>query len=453
MKCLIEFLQDNKQEEIRNRCQLQSDTYEETLENYRDAFLAEIKIIKSWPCNNKRIANKSCKENNNGKKELLLHCETECSEYKKSEYIERIYDVIKKIDNKEIESFFNGIIRVYTAWINGDGSESLKELSTILEGEKLLEFKQDISNTILFRGRTSENILSPWDMFHIPFNKRYLILNQRYSLTGQPLLYLGMSVFDVMNELNVTEDDIEKVNISTFDFKEEFEVYDLTNPFYKYLNENKMQISEMIDNQIEDHTIKSEFFKFILSSICKFKRRVVNPNHAFYEEYVIPQLLAQIVKSKGLKGILYSSTNIKDNIIIYNNTYKNNLAIFTNFKSDNKEKHVYDKTLYDKISISKPFNFKDIKNKEIKMEDVEYICSMLELLSQEEGSKYFKYTSLGYKLKDDFETLKVIEKDGNDINKSKEVSYFHSKIGKFQLYLIYSLVVQRRDECFAGGEK
>ena len=453
MKCLIEFLGDNKQEEIRNRCQLQSDTYEETLENYRDAFLAEIRIIKSWPCNNnKDIINRSRKENNKEKKELLSHCKDECSEYEKSEYIDRIYDVIKKIGNEEIESFFNKIIKVYINWINGNGSKSLKDLSILLGKKKVLKFKQDISNTILFRGRISaaDHHHGICFIYHLI---RYLILNQRYSLTGQPLLYLGMSVFDIMNELNISEENIEKVNISTFDFKEEFEVYDLTNPFYKYFNEGKMQISEMIDYEIEDDIIKSEFFKFILSSICKFKRRVISSNHAFYEEYVIPQLLAQIVKSKGLKGILYSSTNIRDKATIYNTTYKNNLAIFTNFNRHNEEKHVYDKKLYDKILISKPFNFKDIKNKEIKIEDIEYICSMLDIISKDKGSKYFKYTSLQYRLKDDFEILKVYEKDDIDKSKLNEINYFDSKIGKFHLYLIYSLVIQRRDECFAGGEK
>lgn len=451
MKCLIEFLQDNVQEDIRNRCQLQSDTYEETLANYRDAFLAEIKIIKSWPCKNK-VIDKLYEDNYYDEKISLLNCEDKCSKDKNSEYIDRIYKVVEKISDEEIKHFFNKVIEVYINWINGDGSKALKELETLLEEKKVLEFKQDISNKILYRGRISENILSPWDMFHIPFNKRYLILNQRYSLTGQPLLYLGMSVLDILNELNITEDDIEKVNISTFDFKEEFEVYDLTNPFYKYLDENKMRVSEMLDDSVEDNVIKSEFFKFILSSICKFRRRVINCNHAFFEEYVIPQLLAQIVKSKGVKGILYSSTKIRDRATNYNSTYKNNVAIFTNFNSDNNEKHVYDKNLYDKILISKPFNFKDIKNKEIEMKDLEYICNMLNLLSQKEGSKYIKYTSLGYTLKDDFRKVKIVEDCDNTESKMKDVNYFDSKVGKFQLYLIYSLIIQKRDECLSGGE-
>ena len=42
-------------------------------------------------------------------------------------------------------------------------------------------------------------------MFHIPFNKRYLIGNQRYSLTGQPMLYIGSSVIDVAKEIDVKD--------------------------------------------------------------------------------------------------------------------------------------------------------------------------------------------------------------------------------------------------------
>src|SRR5699024_9298261 len=65
---------------------------------------------------------------------------------------------------------------------------------------------------VLFRGRNCNSFLSHWDMFHIPFNRRFLIGNQRYSLVGQPLLYLATSPYCVFKELGGTED----IKISSF---------------------------------------------------------------------------------------------------------------------------------------------------------------------------------------------------------------------------------------------
>ena len=38
-------------------------------------------------------------------------------------------------------------------------------------------------------------------MFHIPFTKRNLIKNQRYSLIGRPMLYLGFTPKYIFKEL------------------------------------------------------------------------------------------------------------------------------------------------------------------------------------------------------------------------------------------------------------
>lgn len=89
-------------------------------------------------------------------------------------------------------------------------------------------------------------------MFHIPFNKRYLIGNQRYSLTGQPLLYLGFSILDVLAELNCDLNEFDKVKLCTYKPNENFRVFDLRNDFYEYLRYNPLD--DLLDDS--DYTKK-----------------------------------------------------------------------------------------------------------------------------------------------------------------------------------------------------
>src|SRR5205823_638449 len=52
------------------------------------------------------------------------------------------------------------------------------------------------------------------DLFHIPFNSRHLITNQRYSFPGLPCLYLGQSLYVCWEELG--RPDLNGVVISRF---------------------------------------------------------------------------------------------------------------------------------------------------------------------------------------------------------------------------------------------
>ena len=53
-----------------------------------------------------------------------------------------------------------------------------------------------------FRFRCGNNYdYSINDLFHIPYSKRTLVNNYRYSIAGHPSLYLGQSTFVCWNEL------------------------------------------------------------------------------------------------------------------------------------------------------------------------------------------------------------------------------------------------------------
>ncbi|SHH24077.1 hypothetical protein [Clostridium grantii] len=411
MECIVEFLHDNYHSKLRNLCQIQSDKYEEALVRYKDTFLSELNLMKR--------CKKACRRNDNKK-------------------IENIHEFINMINEEEVSNFFDEIINIYICWIDSRGDQALENFITLLDKFHLLDFQVDISNEIFFRARQSKGILTPWDMFHIPFNRRYLISNQRYSLTGQPLVYLGMSVLDVLSELNSNLNEFEEVKIATYVFKDSFMVYDLRNDFYKYIKHNLL--TEIVEDFTDDFNMefeqfKNEFFKFILSSICSFEKRKELDSFTFCEEYVIPQLLAQILKKKQFKGVIYSSTKLKEkeNDEKYNTKYKDNIAVFTNF---NKE-HVYDRELFNKLKISNPISLN--KSGSINVGDVKYICDKIKSIDIDKRKR--KYYNTGLELEQDFTKIKIQGKE-----------YFEHDIGKLHLYLVYILLFEVRNKCLTGGE-
>lgn len=115
---------------------------------------------------------------------------------------------------------------------------------------------------------------------------------------------------------------------------------------------------------------EKKFFRNILSIICSFQKRKGLEGYAFKEEYVIPQMLAQVLKRNYYDGICYYSTKrfykyhleadspkvIESEI---NMNYRENIALFT--KIDRKEKEFYDKDLRASLEISMPLGIRNIK--------------------------------------------------------------------------------------------
>lgn len=211
-------------------------------------------------------------------------------------------------------------------------------------------------------------------MFHIPFNKRYLINNQRYSLTGQPIVYIGKSVIDLVEELDVT--DFDNFKVSTIQLPENIRIFDLRNKIIDDLLD--LQIGLILDDTLQYQIGK--FYKLILSSLCSFTRRQNIEKFSFCEEYVIPQLFAQVIKNRKYDGIMYQSTKAFRNISFYNNNianhtknfhyitdYMDNIAIFTNINTE----HVYDHDLFNRLQISTPITMKMVDD--INIKDLERI--------------------------------------------------------------------------------
>lgn len=327
MECIKKFLNDSYQSKLRHMAQSRSERYEDTIEHYKQIFLAHLNLV-TKECPEGCVDNIICEE---------------------------IRDVINEIQPKEIEDFFDNLKEIYLFWIDSKPIKAINLFKKLMKSKDLLRFKKAISPyDLYFKGRISDEVLTSWDMFHIPFNKRYLIQNQRYSLTGQPMLYIGGSVIDIAEEIEAENVDKLKLSLVTF-IDNNFRIFDLRNNINEITDD--IWLEKFLDIRSEKVYDKSTFFKMILSSVCSFQKRQELKGFSFCEEYVLPQLLAQILKNEKYDGIAYYSTKYYEQISNKNDMhvnieFKENLAIFTKLNM----KHVYDRVLYNKLFISAPID-------------------------------------------------------------------------------------------------
>lgn len=159
------------------------------------------------------------------------------------------------------------------------------------------------SNSIYYRMRAndSEYIFSAKEMFHVPFDQREKLGNQRFSLSGYPCLYLSSSLYCCWEELNRPA--INNANVVALKSDESLILYDLTMPVR----------FELIDQIL--------IIPFVISCSLKSSRE----NRVFKEEYIIPQTILQLIvdfnyshfkpphqEAPIINGIMYTSTRIGD---------------------------------------------------------------------------------------------------------------------------------------------
>lgn len=416
-ECIFCFLTSMKQRKLKKLAQVQEEKFEDILEKYKDIFLKEFSISKT---------------------------KTLCKKHKK---IFRSYDIlnaIKLISEEEIEKFFEEIITVYKNWISGEAFTSIKKLDEILSEKNLISEAEknnfDINNKVFFRGRKAEtNIFNCYDMFHIPYDKRYLVGNQRFSLSGYPLLYLNASIDGVIAELDITEENFNDYVFSAFHFNNAAKIYTLENPFKIFLLKeyNKKDNELRLEEDITEEILKNKMFKFILASICCFEKRVQHKKqeklgkNIFYEEYVIPQALTQVLKLHSYDGVFYPSTRInklekglfKDKIF--------NLAYFPKY-----QKRHYDDELYNSLDITTPIsyeNVKEISRKELDFKEIILNISKYKL-SPENEKKFYQLIDIY--VKREIEGINKIEKNIENI---EEKSY-HMDYILFNNFLLKNLL-------------
>lgn len=161
---------------------------------------------------------------------------------------------------------------------------------------------------------TDEKKLNRKDLFHIPFNKRGIIGNNRFSISGYPCLYLGRSIYTCWEELRRPA--ISYTWVTAFRFQKEIEVLDL-------------RLFRDIETLAEE-----ESYYMLLPYILASSIRTHEENVTFKPEYIIPQILLHSVVKKDTKknrnkyaGIVFMSTRRFMNVALENINIYDNLAI------------------------------------------------------------------------------------------------------------------------------
>lgn len=197
------------------------------------------------------------------------------------------------------------------------------------------------------------------EMLHIPLNKRGLVRTQRFSIAGIPCLYLGTTSYVCWLELEKPNDN--NFYVSSYKFNNEGKKLKILN----------LAISEGIINGVfnrgmdkEDSMNKAmqlDFLK-IWPLVCATSFNVKNGQDGFRSEYMISQLIMQLLKEWSIDGVAYISKKIKDD---YDGMYGINLALPVLSFDENK---IYG-DICDKFELTSPSNFSSylkIKNPIVK---------------------------------------------------------------------------------------
>ena len=423
MGCIICFLGDDFQENLRNVSHQRAEKFEDVISEYKANFVAEFNHLDDVI---------TC----------LKHSHYSIDTVK---WVDEISNSLKKIT--DVDLYFDSLHDVYLTWINGNIKEPIEKLETIIKKHNLLHQINKPDKRIFFKGRYSKPYLNTEDLYHIPHNKRFLISNQRYSLTGQPIIYLGMSVIDVFAELKIQSSDFHDINFSSFVLKLEhtLKIFDFTSDFESRISDinNSTLLRKFDDPQsFTDEDIKRMFYKFILISLCSFKRRKESENWSFCEEYVLPQLITEISKHKGFDGILFYSTRVSKTLafseeVFYVSRHKENVALFTKYANNSN----YDDELISKFEISKPIKFQDIF--EIDSSELERIRRQIN--ERESSNKKLNTLAPIADYADGLTTASFEKLMVRSFDNDSFVNYKNHPTGKMHYYLLYQILLTVRN--------
>lgn len=236
---------------------------------------------------------------------IILECDFDHQSYKtylsKTLQLKKLIIEYDDLFDKTYIKIFNrvrdSITRAWRTYEKGDIRSAGNIIYNLLFSNKYLghtlcsEFEKSNLVNILYRGRIIDDYADIdsidefiFQIFHIPFNKRNLVANERYSISGFPCLYLANSIEGVKAELEITELS-DNFFIGDFRVNNSINYFDLTPTFLKNLN------------QFSVTKIKIAMLKLLLLMACSI--RVNNKKSNYCSNYVIPQLVTASIASKA----------------------------------------------------------------------------------------------------------------------------------------------------------
>lgn len=220
-----------------------------------------------------------------------------------SSYLEYLNSTENNSISDEVVNINNSIKKCYDCYLNARIDEAIATMKGLIECHKNDLLHYDILNegehTDWYRARHLKDCryYTHEEMFHIPFEKRRKVENQRYSINGYPCLYLGRTIYACWIEMG--EPALTDFAISRFKATETIKLLDL-----RLHKESEFE---------ENETMFEQYLKTLpLIIACSIK--VKEQNSPFKPEYIIPQLIMLAIsqKNNGFQGVAYTSVQLND---------------------------------------------------------------------------------------------------------------------------------------------
>ena len=316
-----------------------------------------------------------------------------------------------------IKNILDETLEIYRVFVRGKQHNAVLRLHDLLDRHSLLdkvdwELLGGFFRCRWFSPETKIQIAQADYYNHIPFNQRYLVGNQRFSVSGIPLLYVGSSLATSCFEMGLT--DLEEPGEASLSFcfwgfnpafsrypgadyktPERTNVFDISNLAYDMLNDVIMDVvlekEDLVRENIMDtytfmnrDNVRNAIRKFALCQVCTFVtdkffssdgKKLLNN---FYEEYIIPQLLTEAIRLHKYDGIIYPSTKYNDKRVSSNTgwlsgAFKTNLAMFSHYNPVSHYDQVLISNFITDAKQKKPIPFADLKEIiEERLGDIEY---------------------------------------------------------------------------------
>jgi hypothetical protein len=212
------------------------------------------------------------------------------------------------------DHYFNG--KIYTAYKTFDSyiSEKRNSINKLNPPFSSINFK--VKNLYRARSKPSngERISKSSDLWHVPFNSRQLVKSHRYSIFGNPCLYLGESIYNCWIELGTSK--VKEMYFSRFEYRPYIEkMFDMTL--------TPSRVEELLTSpECQKYLTETEdgdemVYKWLLNTlrwwplimVCSVERKF--PKSEFRPEYIIPQFLMEFIAihKTSYIGIKYLSTH------------------------------------------------------------------------------------------------------------------------------------------------
>lgn len=223
----------------------------------------------------------------------------------------------KKHVISEIERIYETLNNCCRSFLSGDIATAISLMyDCYFRNDVSLKTVQLASGSIFYRMRKASNyhLFKNEEMFHIPFEKNYLIKNERFSISGFPSFYLGKSVYVCWEEMG--RPDFDHANVAVYMNREDCTVIDLCMPMKR----------EDIMGAL-----------FTLPMVLCSSLPVLHPDEDFKPEYIIPQLLMQCLvrynkeSDKVIDGIKYDSIHKHGGDSFYDYNKEGLSSIYENY--------------------------------------------------------------------------------------------------------------------------